>query len=138
LQKLQEKIAQYFENRQDIVAVYLFGSVAGGKVRPSSDVDIGIIVDEMKQDVLNRVISGTIVDLARILRKDIHPVIMNSASDELLKQIFSKGGCILVNDAGKLARHRMVMFARIADFAYYRRQMQTGFIRRFMEESHSG
>ena len=138
LQKLEEKIARYFENRQDVVAVYLFGSVAGGKVRPSSDTDIGIIVAEMNQDVLNRVMSDAIVELGRILRKDVHPVIMNTASDELLRQIFSKGSCILVNDAGKLARHRMVMFARLADFAYYRGQMQAGFIRRVMEESHSG
>jgi predicted nucleotidyltransferase len=135
---VNKQIARHFENRPEIVAVYLFGSVAGGKARPSSDIDIGIIVDEMNQDVLNRVISGAIVELGRILRKDVHPVIMNTASDELLRQIFSKGSCILVNDAGKLARHRMVMFARLADFGYYRRQMQSGFIRRVMEESHSG
>lgn len=135
LQKLEEKIGRYFENRQDVVAVYLFGSVAKGMVRPSSDVDIGIIVDKMNQDVLNRVISGAIVELGRILRKDVHPVIMNKASDELLRQIFSKGRCILVNDAGKLARLTMVMFARLADFAHYRRQMQSGFIRRVMKES---
>jgi predicted nucleotidyltransferase len=138
MQKLEEKIARYFENRQDVVGVYLFGSVAGGKVRPSSDIDIGIILDEVNQDVLNRVINGAIVELGRILRKDVHPVIMNKASDELLTQIFLKGSCILVNDAGKLARHRMVMFARLADFGYYRRQIQSGFIRRVMEESHSG
>jgi len=135
LQELEEKIARYFENRQNVVAVYLFGSVAGCNVRPSSNIDI--IADEVNQDVLNRVMSGAIVELGRILRKDVHPVIMNTASDELLRQIFSKGSCILVNDAGKLARHRMVNFARLADFAYYRGQMQAGFIRRVMEESRS-
>jgi predicted nucleotidyltransferase len=138
MHNLEEKIARYFGNRQHVVAVYLFGSVAGGKVRPSSDIDIGVILDDVNRDVSNRVISGAIVELGRILRKDVHPVIMNTASDELLRQIFSKGSCILVNDAGKLARHRMVMFARLADFGYYRRQMQSGFIRRVMEESHSG
>jgi predicted nucleotidyltransferase len=138
IHNLEEKIARYFKTRREVIAVYLFGSVAGGKVRPSSDFDIGIILDEVNQDVSNRVISGAIVELGRILRKDVHPVIMNTASDELLRQIFSKGRCILINDGGKLARHRMVMFARPADFAYYRRQIQSGFIRRVMKESHSG
>ncbi len=55
---VNKQIARYFQNRPEIVAVYLFGSVAQGKVRSSSDVDIGIIVDEMNQDVLARVISG--------------------------------------------------------------------------------
>jgi len=33
------------------------------------------------------------VELSRILRKDIHPVILNSAGEELLRQIFLKGKC---------------------------------------------
>jgi hypothetical protein len=73
------------------------------------------------------------VELGRLMRKDIDPVILNSASQELLRQIFSKGKCILVNDSKELARYKMVMFARIAEFAYYRNQMQLGLIRKIME-----
>jgi hypothetical protein len=72
------------------------------------------------------------VELSRLLRKDLHLVVMNAASQELLRQIFSKGVCIQVNDRGELARFRMVQFSRIADFAYYRKQMQRGLIRKVM------
>ena len=130
---LSEKIAAYFSSQKEVIAVYLYGSHAKGGVRPSSDLDVGILLDEKNLEVAIERRNHYMVELGRVLRKDIHPVILNSASEELLRQIFSKGTCILINDARKLARYRMVMFARIADFGYYRDQMQAGFIRKVME-----
>ena len=73
------------------------------------------------------------VELSRILRKDIHPVILNLAGEEILRQIFLKGKCILVNNKKKLVRYKMTTFARIADFSYYKKRMQSGLIRNVME-----
>jgi hypothetical protein len=69
------------------------------------------------------------VELARVLARDIHPVVMNGASQALLRQIYAKGHCILVNDRALLARFRMAQFSQIAEFGFYRRQIQEGFIR---------
>jgi len=131
--KLKEKIINYFKNKEEIIAVYLFGSYAEGKERYLSDIDIGILMDSKDRDFVTRQRNDYMVELARMLRKDIHPVILNSASEELLKQIFSKGQCIMVNDSRELARYTMVMFVKIAEFAFYRRQMQSGLIRKVME-----
>ena len=111
----------------------MFGSYAEGKEHYLSDIDIGILMDSKDRDFLTRRRNDYMVELARILRKDIHPVILNSASEELLKQIFSKGQCIMVTKSRELARYTMVMFVKIAEFAYYRRQMQSGLIRKVME-----
>jgi hypothetical protein len=46
------------------------------------------------------------VKLGRILRKDIHPVVMNSAGEVLLKQIFSKGECLVIRDRRRHAESR--------------------------------
>lgn len=131
--KLKEQIIDYFKNKEEVIAVYLFGSYAEGKERYLSDIDIGILMDSKDRDFVTRRRNDYMVELARILRKDIHPVILNSASEELLKQIFSKGQCIIVNNSRELARYTMVMFVKIAEFAYYRRQMQSGLIRKVME-----
>ena len=131
--KLKEQIIDYFKNKEEVIAVYLFGSYAEGKERYLSDIDIGILMDRKERDFVTRRRNDYMVELARILRKDIHPVILNSASEELLKQIFSKGQCIIVNNSRELARYTMVMFVKIAEFAYYRRQMQSGLIRKVME-----
>ena len=130
--KFKEKIINYFKNKEEVIAVYLFGSYAEGKERYLSDIDIGILMDSKDRDFVTRRRNDYMVELGRILRKDIHPVILNSASEELLKQIFSKGQCIIVNNSRELARYTMGMFVKIAEFAYYRRQMQSGLIRKIM------
>jgi predicted nucleotidyltransferase len=129
---IEEKISGYFKSREEVIAVYLFGSYPGGKAGPSSDTDIGILLDKDKLDYSIEIIDNCMVNLGKLLRKDIHPVILNFASEELLRQIFVKGKCILINDSRRLSRFKMVKFAQIADFAYYRKQMQSGLIRKVM------
>jgi len=127
---IQRQVKAYFENREEVVAVYLFGSYAKGKERLLSDVDIGILLDKKYLDNFSKMREVYMVQLARALRKDIHPVLLNSASEALLKQIFLKGKCIFVRDASELARYKMLVFAAIAEFGYYRSQMQSGLIKR--------
>jgi len=130
---LEQKIAGYFRKKQEVIAVYVFGSHAQGKKRESSDIDVGILLDGNSSDFCKGRRTEYILELGRSTRKDIDPVILNSSSEELLRQVFLKGKCILVNDSRKLAQYKMVMFAKIAEFGYYRRQMQSGLIRKIME-----
>ncbi len=130
---IEEKISEYFTNKKEIAAVYVFGSFALGKQRNMSDVDIGILFDEGSIENSGKKKIEYMLDLARILRKDIHLTILNDASEELLRQIFRKGKCILVNNQKKLSAYKMIKFAKIADFGFYRSQMQAGFERKIME-----
>ena len=133
---LKEKIKNYFKNKKGIIAVYLFGSHAKGKEYHSSDIDIGILLDRNNQEYQEHkktVINNSIVELGRILKKDIHPVILNSAGEELLRQIFINGKCLLIKNPEELSRFKMVMFSRIADFTYYRDKMQSGLIKKVMK-----
>jgi len=74
-----------------------------------------------------------LIDLSRILRKDTHLTAMNFASEELLKQIFKKGKCLIANDSKKLAYFTMTAYSKIVDFHYYRGQLQAGIVRKVME-----
>ena len=130
--QLSKNIAAYFRNKREVIAVYLFGSYAEGKERPLSDIDIGILLDRMEHSTIKEVKNKFIVELSRILRKDIHLVILNSASEELIRQIFLKGKCILVSDLKKTSQYKMVMLAKVAEFLYYRTQMQAGLIKKVM------
>ena len=129
---LKQKISSYFKDQHAVVAVYLFGSHAAGKDRPFSDVDIGLLFDDADTKNASEKLEDYLAELSRIIRKDIHPVIMNSAGELLLKQIFLKGDCILVNDKKKLSRFKMIMFSRILDFSFYLAQMQSGFVRKMI------
>ncbi len=130
---LKQKISSYFRTKHGVVAVYLFGSRAAGAERPFSDVDIGLLFDDAYKKSVSEKIENYLVELSRIIRKDIHPVTMNFAGELLLKQIFSKGECLLVNDKKKLSRFQMIMFSRILDFSFYLTQMQSGFVRKMIK-----
>ena len=138
MSNIEDEIRDYFKNKREVIAVYLFGSYAAGKEQHFSDIDIGILLEGHQIDSGKEIITKYLVELARILRKDIHPVILNLASEELLKRIFQKGKCILTRDSKKLARFRMMKFVEIADFSYYRDQMQSGLIRKVMEGRSDG
>ena len=132
--KLSKTISDYFKNKDEVIAIYLFGSYASENNRPFSDIDIGILLNLVDQKFANQQKIRYMTELSRIVRKDIHPVILNFASEVLMKQIYSKGKCILIKDSKELAKYKMTMYARIADFAYYLDKMQKGFIRRTMKE----
>jgi len=126
---IKNRIKDYFSHRDNIAAVYLFGSHAAGKERSGSDVDIAILFQSGDPDIIRDSIDKYLVDLSRLLKKDIHPVVLNHAGEMLLEQILSKGKCIVVNDRRKLALFKVAAFAKIFDFSYYRGLMQSGLIK---------
>ena len=127
-------LKNYYREKPEVIAVYLFGSKATAKSARSSDVDIGILLDIRDKTTEIEKKDQYMADLANILKKEIHPVILNSAGEELMRQIFTKGKCIIVTDKKKLALFKMTMFVRIAEYNYYRSQMQAGLIRHIMED----
>ncbi|MEA2040634.1 MAG: nucleotidyltransferase domain-containing protein [Thermodesulfobacteriota bacterium] len=124
-----EKIKTYFSNKDEVAAIYIFGSYALGKQRHDSDIDIGIIFDNSDPRSYQKKRDLYMLELGRILRKDIHPVILNLAGEEIHKQIFLKGKKILVRDEKYFSRYCMFMMSRIADFSYYKNRIQKGFLK---------
>src|SRR5512137_1233556 len=122
--QLEEKIAEYFKTRASgVIAVFIFGSQASGKRSPSSDVDIAILFEKSDPDLIRAGIEDALIRLPKILKKDVHPIAMNSIGEILLKQILNKGRCLIVNDRRKLAEFKMLALARIATFSYYQKKM---------------
>ena len=130
---VEDKIESYFENKEGIVAVYLFGSYATGRARACSDIDLAILFDSRSRPAINRRLDKYLIELSRILRKDIHMTAMDFAGEELLKQIFKNGKCIIVNDAKKMSYFKMIAYSKIVGFHFHLRKMQSGIIRKVME-----
>ena len=135
---VKREIADYFTNKAEVAAVYLFGSQARIRSVPFSDVDIAILIhrEYIESAHLKRI--EYLTELGRLLKKDIHPVIMNTAGEELLRQIFSTGVCLLVNDQEILSRFKITAFVRIAAFSIYQKQLHKGFIRSLKKEAGIG
>jgi predicted nucleotidyltransferase len=133
---VSKQIADYFKDNADVIAVYLYGSYAVGKHTTTSDIDIGIVLDpekiELDQFIAKR--DRFLLDLSRILRKEIHLVILNIAGESLLSQVFKKGNCVFVGNKKKLTLIKAKMLLKIVDFNYYKNIMQSGFIKNVFEE----
>ena len=129
---LEDILKKYFATQNDVAAVYLYGSHASGKQRPDSDLDIAVLLAPYHAKTEHAKRALYMSELSRLTRKVIHPVILNSAGEALLKQILEKGKCIQINDPKALSRFRMTAIARIADYGYYQRLFQRGVIRQIM------
>ena len=116
--ELLQKIGSYFSRDTTVAAVYLFGSFAHGRQRPMSDVDIAVLLTEPAGAVDRKLFLDRLHrDLGRILRKDVHLLILNYASYSARMEALFRGKCAHVKDEEALARFRMVTVALFADFA---------------------
>ena len=131
-----KKITLFFKTRQEVIAVYLFGSYAKNREQKDSDIDLAVILDHNTIIHQNDFQRQYYIGLAQTIRKDVHIVIINNAGENILAQVFKYGKCIFNRDPEIISRFQMVRFAMIADFAYQRNIMKEGFIRRFIGESH--
>ncbi len=132
IDQLKQNLSAYFKNRPEVAAVYLFGSYAVNSQKPASDVDIGILFCPTAAQRFSEYIDTYLKELPRVIRKDIHPVIMNNAGELLAKQILGKGRCIHVKDEKQLSFYKMYMYSMIAEFAYYQEKIKAGFVRHVM------
>jgi uncharacterized protein len=133
---MEEKITSYFAARNEVAAVYLFGSFASEKNRPTSDVDVAILFLPEYLPSADRFCRKYLTELGRVLRKDIHPVVMNRAGEVLLKQIFLKGRRLVMKNPAYVREFNMFAMSRIADFGFYLDKMQAGLKKKMQETVH--
>jgi uncharacterized protein len=90
---VRDKVSQLMSAREEVLAVYIFGSVATGRLRPNSDIDIAVLVD-------TALVSGDLfkcrlllmADLRQILaRPDVEVLILNEAPPVLAQNVIAKG-----------------------------------------------
>ena len=127
--QIKKNIQKFFEDRPEVLAVYLFGSYVKNRENKDSDIDLAVLIDHQSISRSSEIIKEYSVGLARSLRKDFHIIIMNQAGEEILAQIFKNGSCILNRNERLNATFKMVKHAMIAEFSYYRDLMKKGFLR---------
>ena len=130
---IEDTIKEYFSKRKEIAAIYLFGSYASGKEYQMSDVDIGILLNDGNPESRDKFIEDYIIQLGRLLRKDIHPVIMNTAGELLIKQILGKGKPVFIKDSKFHKQFKLTAFSKIFDFNFYLKDMHSNLKKRILE-----
>lgn len=95
---LEQRIADVFSPRSDVMAVYLFGSTARGTARAGSDVDVAVLFDAPPPRALSGprlVIEG---ELERALGRPIDLVVLNDAPVDLRARVLRDGRLLVERD----------------------------------------
>lgn len=117
---LLTKLKSVLDSHEDVIVAYLFGSAARGELRPSSDVDIGILVSApprkagLAMEASGPTLTSLRGDLEDALREAVHRpvdlVILNHASPDLIHRVLRDG--VLVIERDRSARIRFEVNAR--------------------------
>jgi len=95
-----EHLRAFFPARKDVVAAYLFGSVARGTAGPRSDVDIGVVLTSGQPQDLGAIgaITNMHDELEGLLRREVDLVVLNGASPDLLHRVLRDGILLFERD----------------------------------------
>ena len=99
-------VARCVARRPEIQAAYIFGSVAQGRARPDSDIDIAVLLVQRVPDARAlRYRLRLAGDLGAALhRSDVQLIILNDAPPLLAHRVLSRG--VLVYERTRAARVR--------------------------------
>jgi predicted nucleotidyltransferase len=126
--RIIELLKDYFDEREDIVFAFLFGSAARGKVRREGDIDIAIYFQPEKDvewENFSKKYKGEnriALDLERLLKKEIDLVVLNRTKSVLADEIIRRGKPIIIKDRGIF----MDFLCIVSDEAEYVRDWLTG------------
>jgi predicted nucleotidyltransferase len=92
-------LLEYLAAQPDVVAVYLFGSVAQGRARPQSDVDIAVLLaaDLDEEACFNRRLRMG-WEVERVIGRPTDLVVLNDAPPLLQHQVLKHGRLIFERD----------------------------------------
>jgi predicted nucleotidyltransferase len=117
---LKEQLAAVCREHEVIIAAYLFGSHGKGSQRPSSDVDVAVLLDEKRGPTFSLLSFALMVERSIGCRADI--VVLNRAGEVLKREVRRTG--ILVFDRAPSARKRFEVMGRktYEDFLHLHRR----------------
>jgi len=109
------KLRGVLEARTDVVVAYLFGSAARGELRPSSDVDVAVLISVtadagLPEATLASLETSLQADLQEAAHRPVDLVILNHASPDLIHRVLRDG--VLLIERDRSARIRFEVRSR--------------------------
>lgn len=125
-----DRLRARFEAHPEVVAAYMFGSVALGEAGPLSDVDLAVFLSEdLSADERFRLRLEATSEAAEVVGDDVDLVVLNDAQHGLAFEAVS-GRRVFVRDLEATARFEAGVMARHLDRRYYEDRHRRAFLER--------
>ncbi len=118
---LSMRVTDFASRDVNIVAVYIFGSVAADRHRSGSDIDVAIMVRNQLRE-MERVQLET--SLSNILRKDVDLIVFGEATPLLQHQILKYGYLIYERDPKERTRQEVTARREYLDTTFLYRVIE--------------
>jgi predicted nucleotidyltransferase len=127
-----EEIRGLLDGREDVRLAYVFGSVARGRARPRSDVDVAILfVRESKPSVMDELTE----ELEDAAGRRVDLIDLATASPLLAHQVVSTGTCIVCRLPRERSAFETRTVLRYLDTAHLRR-LQHRYLAKRVQDRH--
>ena len=106
---IKRAVVRHLSGRREIEAAYIFGSVAAGRTRKNSDIDIAVLVDRsVRPGRMLKYRLQLMADLGSALRRsDVDVVILNEAPPLLAHRVLSQGKLVFERSASARVRFQV-------------------------------
>jgi uncharacterized protein len=132
---LKEKLIEYFQNKKEVIAVYLYGSIVTGKAVMTSDVDIALLTTPCRDLIENqRARARYQTEISGLIRRDVDLVFLQEAGEPLSLQILSRGQVIFETDKKTHRSFRAYRLIKCLDFQFLEDRMKRGMITAMKED----
>ncbi len=131
VEKRIPQLVQNFGSDKDIVALYLFGSLAQDELKPLSDLDFGVLLNDKmeKKGHFDKHLQliGLFTDALRTDEIDL--ILMNDVPNHLSYEIIRTGKLLLCNDRRFLIDFREKLVMSYLDFKFVRNEFDSVFLK---------
>ncbi len=129
LGNLQNLVKEFFQKKDQVISVQIFGSFAKGSNTVDSDVDLAILCDVKKMPSKMDLLSWR-QELSELLRKEVDLICLNEASPILGMQVAQDRINILLKDEKAYSAYVMNLYSDYAELKMLRAPMEQGILKR--------
>ncbi|MBI5327591.1 MAG: nucleotidyltransferase domain-containing protein [Deltaproteobacteria bacterium] len=127
---MKNTIKNIFSRYPEIIAAYLFGSLAAGRGRRGSDADIAVLLDvDTASEKAMSIRLQLMAELEGFYERDAEVIVLNDASLFFISEVF-RGKVVYDKDPVKRAGFESIKRREYFDFAYYLKQYRKAFLER--------
>ena len=133
---IENAVTSCLAARKEVLAAYIFGSVASGRARRDSDVDIAVLVSDkiMRGDSWKYRLESISSLVDALCRDDVDLILLNEAPPLLAHRVLSKGKLILERSASARVAFQVRTVNRYLDT----QPMRNLFLERLKKDAREG